>query len=124
MYTDREYISWYGESPPLSFYNLDGEEVSAKDLHFVWKSENYKRVGSKSEYSDRMFESDSVKFRNSVAKVWPTMPDRQFFHCTEPADINEFLNLYLGKGVKLTAILMGYNASTDYPYWMFIWEEP
>ena len=31
--------------------------------------------------------------------------------------------MYLGKEVKLTAVLQGCNRSTGYPIWRFIYEE-
>lgn len=120
---ERDYIFNNSEAPIHVFIGLDGREVSAEELHFVWKSRNFKPEGYNSWYSDRMYESNPEKFRSSVVAVWPYIPDRQFFDCTEPEDVNKFLNLYLGRDVELTAILMAVNASTGYPYWMFIWEE-
>lgn len=123
MYTRAGYIDYQSLSPLHVFIGIDGEEVGANDLHFVWKSCDFKQDGVHSEYSDRMFERNPEKFRESVAKVWPYMPERQFFDCVEPEDVNKFLNNYLGMDVKLTAIMMALNVSTGYPYWLFIWEE-
>lgn len=106
-----------------TFIGWDGELVDVRTEHFVWKSEKFRKEGFKSAYSDRLYEQDSSKFRASVAAVWPSMPERQFFHCVEPEDVNKFLNLYMSREVTLTAIMMGYNKSTDYPFWIFFWEE-
>ncbi|MBQ7825816.1 MAG: hypothetical protein IJ337_05640, partial [Clostridia bacterium] len=71
-------------------------------------------------YSDRMLGYDREKYNAACQQVFSNKS--QSFDNRTPEDIERFLCLYLGKPVKLMAILQGCNASNGFPYWAFLFE--
>jgi hypothetical protein len=120
----------FGNCAHGEYRGLNGEPVERSPLLFpysydefvIYKTEEYETTDS-SVYSDRMKQWDGEAFKKACATVWPENPSCQSFHSRSPEDINKFLNLYLNKEVKLTAILQGCNASNGYPYWLFVFKE-
>lgn len=112
----------------FGFINLEGEVIERTPYdypysydEFVIYLNGYKKEKSHCVYSDRLFQWDSEKYNQCCLKVFGNTG--QYFDNRKPSKINEFLNLYLEKEVKLTAICQGCNWSNGYPLWRFIYEE-
>lgn len=90
------------------------------DTFKVWDN-GYCKEKSHSLYSDRMWQWNYEKFDKCCEMVFGN--SGQMFYDRTPEDINSFINLYLGKEVRLTAILQGCNVSTGFPYWVFVYEK-
>ena len=88
--------------------------------YVIWK-EDYNPDKSQVVYSDRLFMWDSDKYNRCCQDVFGNIG--QSFADREPIKINQFLNKYFDKQIKLTAILKGCNWSSGYPIWEFVYEE-
>ena len=109
------------------YFNLDGEEVKRTPIShpysyepFVQWIDDYNKEKGHTVYSDRMFQWDSEKYNKCCDEIFGN--HGQYFDNRNPDKINQFLNKYFGKEVKLTAILQYCNVSTGFPYWRFIYE--
>lgn len=92
------------------------------DEYVLYKSPDFKQTDTMV-YSDRLLQWNWQAFEKAVSEVWPETPHSQYFSGKKPQDINRFLNLYLGKEVKLTAVLQGCNWGNGYPYWIFAYRD-
>lgn len=121
-------ISIYGENITGMYFNLKGEPIKrtpfthpySYDEYVKWMGD-YHKDKSHAVYSDRLFQWDHKKYNQCCEEVFGN--HGQYFDNREPSEVNQFLNLYFGKEVKLTAILQGCNVSSGFPYWCFIYEE-
>ena len=110
------------------YFDLEGNKVKRTPYDFPYSYDpyvqwmgDYNKDNSPSVYSDRLWRWDSDKFNKCCEEVFG---DRgQYFDNRAPEKINEFLNKYFGKKVKLTAILNCCNVSSGFPYWRFNYEE-
>jgi hypothetical protein len=119
-----DYLKWKAHS---MYRDLKGEEVKrtrethpySYDPYVIWKqdySENNACV-----YSDRLLQWDYDKYNKYCLEIWSNQG--QYFNNREPQDTEKFLGLYLGRTIKLTAIMEGCNVSNGYPYWIFFYEQ-
>jgi hypothetical protein len=90
------------------------------DAYVTWKGD-YNREKNEAVYSDRLFQWDSKKYNNCCKEVWGN--ESQYFYERNPKEIESFLSKYFEKEIKLTAIEVGCNMSTGYPYWVFYFED-
>lgn len=109
------------------YFNLDGKEIKRTPISHPYSYEpfvqwigDYHKEKSHSVYSDRMFQWDSEKYNNYCEEIFGN--HGQYFDNRDPNKINQFLNKYFGKEIKLTAILQCCNVSSGFPYWRFIYE--
>lgn len=110
------------------YFGLDGRMIQrtpidypySYDEYLLWRHD-YHKDKSKTVYSDRLYQWDSKKYDKCCEEIFGN--HGQYFDDRNPKDINKFLNMYLGKEVKLTAVLQGCNRSTGYPFWKFVYEE-
>ena len=101
--------------PPTEFpYSYD-EYVQYKVKGF--KEANYDAV-----YSDRLRQWDYEKYCKVCHKVFHNCGGVSF-DGRDPKDIERFLSGYLGKPVKLGAVLKGCNVANGNPYWVFFYNE-
>ena len=121
-------ISIYGENITGMYFNLKGEPIKrtpfthpySYDEYVQWM-ENYHKEKSHAVYSDRLQQWNSKKY----SECWKEVSTGEDIYAANknPNKINRLLNLYFGYEVKLTAILQGCNASSGFPYWVYIYEE-
>ena len=90
------------------------------DEYLLWRKD-YHKDKSQTVYSDRLFQWDSEKYNKCCEEIFGN--HGQYFDDRNPEDINKFLNKYLGKEVKLTAVLQSCDGSTRYPVQKFVYEE-
>lgn len=89
------------------------------DSYVVWKGD-YTENTDGCVYSDRLFQWDWEKYNRCCEEVWGNQG--QYFNNRMPEDIEKFLSLYIGKKIKLTAIMEGCNWSNGYPVWVFCYK--
>lgn len=126
---EREGEFCYG-ADGLVCLDLSGEPVKrtpwshpySYDEFVIFKSERFDPMDCMV-YHDRMLQWDREAFSKAVCEVWPDKPHSQMFNGRKPEDINQFLNLYFGKKVELTAVLQGCNVGNGFPYWIFVYKE-
>lgn len=75
----------------------------------------------KSVDSDRLFEWDSEKYNKLSKEVFGNAG--QNFGNRYPEEIQQFLQLYLGRRVLITGIMECCNAGNGYPYWTFYYKD-
>lgn len=110
------------------YFDLEGNRVKRTPMSYPYSYDSYvqwmgdyHKGQSHSVYSDRLWSWDSIKFNKCCKEVFGNTG--QYFDNRTPEKINEFLNKYFDKEVKLTAILNCCNVSSGFPYWCFIYED-
>lgn len=111
----------------LTYRDLDGNPVKKNksdnpysyDSFVVW-NDGCNKLTSDVIYSDRLWQWDSKKYNTCCMEVWGNQG--QYFNNREPKDIELFLIKYLGKEIKLRAIMEGCNMSSGFPIWEFYFE--
>ena len=110
------------------YVDLDGTPVRRDPDNYPYSYEayvtymcDYDKDKAKTVYSDRLYQWDLEKFNNCCDEVFGD--HGQYFDNRSPAKINEFLNKYFEKDVKLTAIMKGCNVSNGFPLWIFMYED-
>ena len=68
-------------------------------------------------FSDRLWAWDPEKFDNCCLKIWGNT--KKGFRNRSMADIERFLELYLGESIVLLDVISCENAFNGYPYWRF-----
>lgn len=92
------------------------------DEHVIWMDKDFNKEECYSAvYSDRLFQWDDEKYEKCCQEVFGNRS--QYFYSRDHRDIEEFLGKYLNKDIKLTAVILGCNVSTGYPYWVFYYKE-
>ena len=92
------------------------------DEYVVWKSDDFDINNYHVAYSDRLKEFDGLRYENCCSEIFQNKKQR-FEYGRNHKAINDFLNLYFEKEVKLTAVMQGCNQWNGYPYWIFLYEE-
>lgn len=112
----------------LNFVNLNGEPIKktphshpySYDTFVMYKSDKYvKGEPYYTAYSDRLLQ-DYNKFNNCYEYAFGK--SGQSFYDASPENVETFLSAYLGKDVKIRAILCSCNVSNGEPYWVFIYD--
>ena len=106
--------------------NERGEPIKTKLTHpysydpiTIWS--NGKQDATGSVYSDRLYEWDSEKYKESIKKVFGEN-GRRWDNC-KPEQIEKFLTEYFGKKVALTCVTEYCNQATGYPCWRFDYKD-
>lgn len=126
----KQIMHWKEETTTSEFVDLRGNPIKRTpyshpynyDEYVVWKSNEFDINNYHAAYSDRLWEFDSLKYENCCSKIFKNTGQR-FDNGRNHKTINDFLNLYFEKEVKLTAIMQGCNQWNGYPYWIFLYEE-
>ena len=96
----------------------NGEVISNNRMK--WQKD-FNRESDSATWSDRLWEWDSKKYNEICQKVWGNTG--QMFYDRKPKEIEQFLSLYYGEKIILTAIEQETNASNGYPYWIFYYRK-
>lgn len=115
----------------FSFIGYDGKPCErtpltnpySYDPFVIWRSEEFNEADMKkpywnSAYSDRMRQWDCQKFDDAWREVWGG--GGKNFRLKKIKDIERFLSLYYGRGVKLLELSEQCNWSSGIPYWCFV----
>ena len=119
---------WSEEIEPI-YVDLNGKEVKRTpidypynyDEYVVWKSKDFNKDNYSAVYSDRLVQWDRKKYNSCKQAIFKDKGYR--FNGKNPKLINQFLNMYFDKEIKLTAILQGCNQWSGFPYLIFLYEE-
>lgn len=131
MYNEISYdnyvVDMYGEIITPYYTDLEGNAVRKNpitnpydfDDYVEWKG-NYRQFDS-AVYSDRLYQWDTAKYKKCYEQVFKNNGQR--FDCKNISGIRQFLSMYFGKEIELTAIMQGCNHISGFPYWIFFYRE-
>lgn len=131
MYNEISYdnylVNMYGEIITPYYVDLEGNAVRKNpitnpydfDDYVEWKG-NYREFDS-AVYSDRLYQWDTEKYKKCYEQVFKNNGQR--FDSKNVSGIRQFLSMYFGKEIELTAIMQGCNHTSGFPYWIFFYRE-
>jgi hypothetical protein len=83
---------------------------------YHWKAEDFDPKTCSADYSDRLSQWDSIKYR----AAWSLNKKR--FEYYSPEECSKFLTEYYGKPIEATALVEGCNPSNGYEYYIFFYK--
>lgn len=112
----------------MKYVGLNGQPVFRSPVSFpynydpfvIWMGD-YRKDKGKLVYSDKLYFWNEDKFIKAFCQVFDGGP--YSFADKAPEKINEFLNLYFDKELKLTAVIQALSLTHKRVHWGFVYEE-
>lgn len=124
---DYEFVEWIGSRGDVfGYFDIDGKPVRKNprnnpysyDTFVLFRSGDFTKADTMAD-SDRMQQWDHGAFSSALQAVWPDTAEDKGFRKRKTVDIEQFLNLYFKRKLRLTALLENCNVSNGSPYWTF-----